>query len=89
MIKKPKRPWKNLEAARVSIGYTAVKLPNEFPCLACGGKGGFYDECDNDPVEGYKMATLHRCRSCNGTRLGSKAAFKEHYKHHIDKYKKA
>ena len=88
MIIKPTRPWKNLEAARRSFNLSLRDNPGKYPCLACGGRGGYYDENDRDPYEGYKMASLHKCRSCNGTRLGSKAAFKEHYKHHIDKYKK-
>ena len=88
MIIKPTRPWKNLEAARRSFNLSLRDNPGKYPCLACGGRGGYYDENDRDPYEGYKMASLHKCRSCNGTRLGSKAAFVEYYNEDIAKYKK-
>ncbi len=88
MIIKPTRPWKNFEAARRSFDLSLRDNPGKYPCLACGGRGGYYDENDRDPYEGYKMASLHKCRSCNGTRVGSKAAFVEHYKEQIKLFKK-
>lgn len=88
MFIKPTKPWKNLEAARLSMGFSKDRDPNDFPCLACGGRGGHHNEDDRDPYEGYKMATLHRCRACDGTRVGSKAVFMEHYRKQMTQYKK-
>lgn len=86
MLKKPKRPWKNLEHARKEFGIWQPSNTTHFPCLTCGGRGGYRDVKDLDPIEGYKMASFYKCRTCDGFCVGYKAAFVEYYR--ITKYKR-
>lgn len=88
MIEKPKRPWKNLEQARPEVGIWRPSKTTDFPCLACGGRGGYRDVKDLDPVEGYKMAPFYKCRTCDGSCIGSKKEFVEYYRKRIAEYKR-
>ncbi len=86
MITKPKRPWKNLEQARLEVGTWRPSKTTDFPCLTCSGRGGYRDVKDLCPIEGYKMAPFYKCRACDGSCVGSKAAFVEYYRKKIAEY---
>lgn len=87
MLTKPKKPWKNLEQARKEVSIWRPATKKDFPCLACGGRGSYRDIKDLCPIEGYKLAPSYRCRLCDGSCIGFKAAFVEYYKKKINDYK--
>jgi len=89
MIKKPTKPWKNLEEARKQVGIYLSSDNTAFPCLACHGRGGVRDSADLCPVEGYKMAPLYKCQVCKGSGEGSRKAFMVYYRERNAEHKAA
>jgi len=90
MISKPYKPFASIGKAKMHISFNNKKFErrNAFPCLACSGFGWNRDEKDRDPIEGYKLAPKYKCHACDGTGVGSKAAFMEWYDKRMAEYKK-
>lgn len=39
----------------------------KYPCFRCDGYGKHYLDKDNDPIEGFKMASRYPCGMCGGS----------------------
>ncbi len=86
----PKKRFQSLEAYRDSFIYFRLKHKNsvEWPCIHCAGRGGYRDPNDCDPVEGYKLAPLYKCKGCKGTGSGPRKDVQKLHRETIDKWKK-
>jgi Ribonuclease G/E len=90
MLKKPIKPWKNLEDARIRVGYMLRSGQREdkfcFPCPTCNGTGKVWE--DDDPSITYDEIPCRECPNCQGFSVIPKKDFIKYYKSEQDRYKK-
>jgi CRISPR/Cas system-associated protein Cas7 (RAMP superfamily) len=93
-MQKPKKIYNTISEAKLyyahSINLRKKIINGEkiYPCNNCLGYAKIRDPyAYNDPIEGYKMASIVKCQQCNGTGEISKEEFTKLYKDTCDKYK--
>jgi hypothetical protein len=81
----PNRPYRNLQE------YAAVRYGRSkhlWPCVECCGRGVVRRFEDRDPIEGYKLAPLYKCGSCNGTGKGGRDVIAAEFRELLAKWRR-
>lgn len=58
-----------------------------YPCTICDGDGRVHDPADRDPVEGYKLAPLYKCKKCDGSGYGTEDEYWKLYQTIVEQNK--
>lgn len=86
-MKKPRKPFLNLEDARIKLTDNSVKDklkdPNFYPCPKCNGRKGEYDQYP----AAYESNSFYSCHDCEGKGSCIKATFECYFNAVIHKWK--
>lgn len=87
MLNKPRKPFVNLEDARIKLTDSSkkIRLKEEdfYPCPKCNGKCGEYEQHPGP----YESPQFYKCSDCEGKGSYLKTDFEHYYNRMINKWK--
>lgn len=86
-MKKPRKPFLNLEDARIKLtdneAKDKLKSPDFYPCPKCNGRKGEYDKYP----AAYESPSFYNCHDCEGKGSCTKLTFECYFNAMISKWK--